>query len=205
MISCENNDDVNVFSKNKPITLVDSVNYYYNYADSVGRTLKFMHIEDRIKNQYSTKLTRTPDVSTNIDEIKPEPIIWFLRIYIELGRKSRSCHGFGICGIGIRQQNMNNLDPFVAFDNSSYIETDELGRSYADYLLAEPLDANTDSGALLLPVDEDIQEEVVVEPDEDNINSLIVPQAYKLSQGVYRFNRNLGLYGGYRIYLNPIY
>ena len=210
LISCEKMNDAEIVKEcqlnNYPITLADSLEYYYDYADSVGRTLTFMHIEDRIKKSNSKRITRTAELSSIIDdEIINENIFWFIRIQIELGRKSRSCRGFGICHIGLLKENVNLLDSDLALDNSSYIEMDDFGRSYADYLLAEPLDNNIDSDALLLPVDEDIQEDVIIEPDEANTNLLNLPQAYKLSRGVYHFNENLGLYGGYRIYLDPIY
>lgn len=207
LISCSNDADI-VKRQISPslISLEDSVEYFSNYSDSIGRTIKFAPAYKNAKELKKSAVTRGSTLDTYIDdEIDIEPVLWFFRVSLEFGRKSRNCRGFGICHFSIKLKDYITNSDDASYDNcSGIIEKDSSGREFVDFLLAEPLSPDVDESALLLPIEEDIHEEVLGYPDELSTDTNL-PRSYKLKKGVLHFNPNLGIYGGYRIYIDPIY
>lgn len=165
-------------SKEDSVDLVDSVN-----EDSIAKELVLV--------DYSkTNLNARNETATNGKLI--------IVRWTEWGRKKRNCAGWGLCKAHwffCVDENNNQVDCFGRNSNSNgystplqFDETDN--RYYVDVLLAEPTTIPEQS--LTLKIDENFMLDT----------SLAIGKDLTFSEGDYVFNRQLGEFGGIRVYLD---
>lgn len=155
--------------------------------EDVMRYLSFKKVRD------FSQVTRT-DTDPNVDEIGGDDLTVIICSWDGWGRTSKNCRGFGLCHFewfpeAHKDQHIESADYFAA-----EVKSDSLGNKYMDIVLTEPIPL-TDTDGLEMPclaIDEDIFGEC--EELDPLINDTII-----VEEGMYPFNYNLGLYGGYRL------
>lgn len=159
--------------------------------------------------------------------IEPNPDRGTGIISARIARKSRGCNsGFGLCDFKLfPKKKKTSVDTGVltstrSINEENYfeVEYDSLKNVfYANMLLATPLPEKVGGNVFPLKIDEDLywvnDEEALKEMEDflggsvdegDFQNGLLSAQAYKISAGEIPYNASLGLYGGYRVVLEPV-
>ncbi|MDP3353393.1 MAG: hypothetical protein Q8S44_06610 [Flavobacteriaceae bacterium] len=149
--------------------------------NTIAKRLKFVDVTARINSKQS---------STNKLSVDIIIVSW------DWGRESRDCKsGFGICNVDwfpatnrTTFPNSNNSNDF-----STLLEFDSYkNKYYLDILLAEAVPEDIPLDAISIKIDYDIESNYQYKTTDK----------LTLHQGSYPFNLSLGVFGGYRIYLD---
>jgi hypothetical protein len=146
------------------------------------------------KNLSIKKLDSTSDLQldTNIQQLNSNlrqrndlvVVTW------DWGRK-RDCRRFGFCNViwfpiaSIEKAKDNKLATLLKFDNKNE-------KFYIDVVLDKPMPQNAPKALLSIPIDEKI-----VLDTKDVLGKDVV-----FNPGKYNFDKSLGSFGGYRVYLD---
>lgn len=211
MTSCESDESLGgckSVSSEVPIPIEQAYEIYKDTIAALGLEeserffykTRFMSLADQEKFGLQDDVTRT-----EIDPFEPfDPNQNELRIRFRfeaginiLGR----CLGYGfICKLDFDVESVEGDLSMQISPNEGFVQTDNFGHPYCDILL----NCAPESGSTVPPltVSEDIVGDVYVPSELEIGDDFEFPSSYTLPHGDYPYNSNLGVFGGYRLYLN---